>query len=231
MSHEIENNKTDITVTGLKGLASIIPGIGGIVSELIGQTIPGQRIDRIAEFIKMLNERISRIEIQQESINTFFIDIFEDSALQALRALTTQRNEYLANFVTQAIGIETTQYEVKKKLIFILSELSDLDIEILKSFNSFEHIRMKQKFYCEPLAYGPYERLSDQEKNDYDAKAIAWHIHVSSLEKLGLLSAEYETSQIRLNSKITQPPVSGYKITTLGKLLLRSISFLNPSAT
>jgi hypothetical protein len=47
------HSPTDYGVSAAKGLAGLIPGIGGIVAEIIGAVIPNQRVDRIARFLEI----------------------------------------------------------------------------------------------------------------------------------------------------------------------------------
>jgi hypothetical protein len=224
MAQNLENNRTDIIVTDLKMVASLVPGVGSFLSELIGQIIPGQRQDRIANFLRELDVRMRDIEMDQLQVNTYFVDILEDAALQSIKALSEERNKYLANFTVSSIGISDDQFEVKKKLIFILSELTDLDVEILNGFYTNSETKIRKRFQYEHLAVGPYRNLSDAEKKEYDSKSIAWDMHISTLERLALIYPDYEQKELRLNSKVGMPKIKCYRISVLGSLLLRSIS-------
>lgn len=56
----LEENKTDKVVKGLKAISSLCPYAGGLFSEIITSVIPNQRIDRIAEFLKILDMKLSK---------------------------------------------------------------------------------------------------------------------------------------------------------------------------
>lgn len=61
-SKELDNNKTDYLVSGLKSLAGAIPFGGTFVGEIFGTIIPHQRLDRFADFLKQLAEKVETLE-------------------------------------------------------------------------------------------------------------------------------------------------------------------------
>lgn len=75
---EIENlssNETDVAVAGLKGLLSLIPIVGSILSETIAFHIPNQRIDRLENFAKLLSAKFENIDdLVKENLKDKFND-------------------------------------------------------------------------------------------------------------------------------------------------------------
>ena len=61
-SKELDNNKTDYLASGLKSLAGAIPFGGTFVGEIFGTSIPHQRLDRFADFLKQLAEKVETLE-------------------------------------------------------------------------------------------------------------------------------------------------------------------------
>ena len=52
---ELENNKTDLIISFSKSIVGVVPIAGPLLSELVGQVIPNQRIDRLTKYIKILD--------------------------------------------------------------------------------------------------------------------------------------------------------------------------------
>src|SRR5688572_12945703 len=70
----------------LKGAAGTIPVVGGAIAELVGSIIPGQRMDRLVDFVERLGRKLAHVErdvldarMRQEE----FTDLLEDGLLQA----------------------------------------------------------------------------------------------------------------------------------------------------
>jgi hypothetical protein len=142
--------------------------------------------------------------------------------------LSEQRTTQLAHFLVQAAEEGELHFDVDKRLLQILAELSDTEIAILRSHQGLEWTRLQQQFYCEPIAYGPYHELSDAEKNAYDTRRVAWDLHVHALERLGLLDGQVRAigptrTDFDMDEATGRPRVDSYCITPLGGLLLRRI--------
>ncbi len=75
----LDDNKTDFAVAVAKGTLGAIPGVGGIAAEIVGTLIPRQRLDRIAEFLEILGEKVAGVErdmLEQKMKSEEFIDLF-----------------------------------------------------------------------------------------------------------------------------------------------------------
>lgn len=235
MSTTLDANATDITVTGLKAVASLVPGVGGLVGELIGQVIPGQRLDRVATFLRELESRLETLERAPQPTPEF-VDLFEDATLQSLKALSAERIQQLATFVAKAAPTGGESFDVDKRLLQILSDLTDSDLEVLKAHTDIRtRFRLEQATYVEPLAYGPYNRLDDDEKNQYDARRLAMDLHIAALVRSGLLIPEIRPlgpgpNDYEFDRATGQPVVHGHRISSLGTLLLRRLGALSAEA-
>ncbi len=155
---ELKENELDRGVALTKGIAGAIPFAGPIISEIISTIIPNQRIDRIAKFLEFLDQKISRIEQETLKKDKYFVDLFEDCLIQATRALSEKRNRYIAIFLSKSKNLDEATYSAKKKLLHILEELTDQDIDLLKSIKN--PLQRDNSFYG-GLSYGSYQRLSD----------------------------------------------------------------------
>ena len=103
---ELDNLRVDSVVSLEKGIVGAIPLGGPLFAEIIGMTIPNQRVDRIVAVLKILDERLSSFEKEQLRSNKYALDLFEDGMQQAARSLTEERNKYIAIFIQQCSGVE-----------------------------------------------------------------------------------------------------------------------------
>ena len=56
-SKELRKNLTDLAVATGRGAANLVPFVGPFLAEIIGSTIPHQRMDRVAKFAADLEGR------------------------------------------------------------------------------------------------------------------------------------------------------------------------------
>lgn len=126
--------KEDILTVLFKGAAGAIPIAGPLFSEIIGATIPNQRVDLIEEFAKSLEkklEKISKVLLQQKIKEPETVDLFEDALIQSTRALSQERIDYIASILKNSITQEELDHLEYKRLLSILAELNDAEIIIL----------------------------------------------------------------------------------------------------
>jgi hypothetical protein len=136
----------DELVSLLKGSAGIVPFAGGFLAEVISSVIPNQRIDRIADYLEELSKRLVEFEYRQIKENKLYRDLFEDTIIQASRSLSSERNQYLAQFVKNTLDISQDHYAVQKKLLFILQELTDCDIKFLVDVQNHGFYKASEPF-------------------------------------------------------------------------------------
>ena len=114
MSTPLNMQKVDYVLSAAKAALSCIPFAGSLLTELAGTIIPNQRIDRIANFAKSLETRISRIEqdfVNNQLKDESFTDLLEEGLRQAARSLTDERREYIAALISNSLtskDIQTT---------------------------------------------------------------------------------------------------------------------------
>lgn len=75
-SKELKPNWVDYSVAAARGGLNLVPVVGPLFAEIIGTTIPNQRIDRISEFaielerkIDDMSEKAYRLSIEQSTIH------------------------------------------------------------------------------------------------------------------------------------------------------------------
>ena len=134
---DLENNKSDKTVIGLKTILEVVP-FGSLFSEIITNVIPNQRMERVVLFVEILNEKLKYLEkdvVEQKTKTEEFTDLLQDGIQQASRALTEDRLEYIALLLKNSLTDEELEHLEKKKLLSLLNQLNDTEIIWLKKYS------------------------------------------------------------------------------------------------
>lgn len=224
----LDHNRVDSAISLAKSIVGALPYGGALFGEIIGMTIPNQRLDRVVAVLKVLDERLSSIERAHLKTNKYALDLFEDGIQQAARALTAERNKYIATFVRLCTEVDERAYGVKKKLFYILQELTDLDIDILISLENGSASTIEYKLCPKNLTYGEYKKLSDQQKYEYNSRKESWSLHIATLKRHGLIAPEREKPDIdgtnyHIDEDTGLPKIMWYNVTSLGRVFLQSI--------
>lgn len=153
------------------------------------------------------------------------IDLMEDGFLQAARALSEERIEHIASLLKNSLTDEDLERSAYKRLLFLLGEINDLEVMILKSYSGNimqqREFRMKhQEAVTEPRVH----LASSQEEVD---KHAIYEAHKTNLAHLGLLKIRFQRPRRgespEFDEKTGMMKSSGYDLTDLGRLLLRTI--------
>ena len=219
-----KNNKTDLIVSTIKSIVGIAPLIGPALQETFDTIIPNQRLDRIAKFAIELDDKLNNITKEQINIKMqqeTFIDLLEEAAFQSTHALSNDRISYIASIVDKALTEKEITDIENKHLLNLLKELNDIEIIWLRFYlvptiGGDEEFRNKHADILELI----HPTLgSDQKELD---KAAIQNSYKEHLSNLGLLEKEVS---IKVGGNTNPIETKGYKITSLGKLLLRQIGF------
>lgn len=116
-----------------KGLSGAIPVVGPMVAELLGVFIPNQRADRFEKMLVTLEAKVNELGIDRLILGQRFTrpeyrDIFEEGATQAVRAFSKERIHHIANILADGLAQEELEYLKTKKLLQLLSQVSDAEI-------------------------------------------------------------------------------------------------------
>lgn len=242
---DLNENKTDWTVFTLKTGASLVPFVGGALAEIIGQLIPGQRIDRIQKYIELLDESIKRLpeDIVKELLkNELFISLVEDSFYLASRALTDERRRYIVEILERGMTSDDAKINDSKYLLSLLSELNDNEIIWLRYFRE-RTMQQKQKFMQKHGNVLQKEIVTLGSDTKVRRKAAVQDSYAEHLERLGLIKHHLDMQKVvpesagraGLTSKDVNVPnydnfgklkVSYSETTTLGNMLLEHIGLV-----
>ncbi|OED64320.1 hypothetical protein A165_11130 [Vibrio tasmaniensis ZS-17] len=219
---DLKDSPNDYLLSLVKGGAGMIPVVGAIVSEMIGSTIPNQRLDRVAAFLTELGKRLDELEFNLIHENVYLRDLFEDAMLQASRALSEERNKYLAQFVKNTLYLPEDSHSVQKKLLYILQELTDKDIEFLVTLRDYGFYQARQPFNLPT----PTQNELLNPNRDFMTTSLGLHIH--SLERLDLVRLEYaledeEFPESNIDAYTGLKEITECEITKIGTLLLSTI--------
>jgi hypothetical protein len=230
MRKQMSTEKADVTTILGKGLLGAIPFVGPLAAEIVGTIIPNQRIDRIESLLRLLESKIQDYEkerVKQRIVSPEYVDLMEDGFWQAARALSEERKDYIASLLKNSLTDDELKYIEYKRLMSILGELNDFEILILKSKTLYPHQPEHREFWelHKHLFKLPVLTVAEatQEKTDKETIHKAHKLHLASL---GLLKAKFSKSrqpQPEFDYETGKIKASGYDITRLGKLLLRSI--------
>ena len=227
--NELENRKEDLIASALKGICGTLPIVGSSIAEIIGYLIPKQRIDRIASLLKALEAKIDpeeKAKVEAKMLEDKSIDLMEDGFLQAARALSEKRIEYIASLLKNGLTDEDLEQSAYKRLLFLLGEINDVEVLILKSHSIYlmverEKFREKHK---ETLTTPLASLRAPREDHD---KATIHETYRTNLVRLGLIKMDFRQlgweESPELDKETGMMKARGYESTSLGRLLLRSI--------
>lgn len=211
---ELAPNRRDRLVSVAKATAAAVPFVGGVISELLTETIPELRFDRAIAFIRELDEELRRINAKLENVernlkNEQGIDLLEEGILQASRSVSTDRKLRLARLVARSLGGEELEYEQARSLLSIYRGLTDPEIIWLIFYSMNPALgRGPHSDWIEqhPEVLKPISKEMGAPQEQHERAAIQ-DLWKENLKRYGLIQA-------RGNSM---------SITTLGRMLVRYI--------
>jgi hypothetical protein len=213
----------------------MVPVVGSLVAEIVGNIIPNQRVDRIVRFVQLLDERLGKLE--QETLKTKFthppvVDLLEDAFTQAARATSQERLEHIANVVANGLSeVELNESETKR-MLWLLGQITDAEVVILRSklVMTNEDAKRDAEFrskHEQLLAPDVTHMGSSEEEFEEAALKASYRQH---LHDLGLI--RYRFRQPRrgempeFDDNTGMMKASGSEVTRLGKMLLRYLNLI-----
>ncbi len=231
MTDDLKQNKTDTLVAAAKSALGVVPFAGPLLAELVGNLVPNQRLDRLTKYVEVLEQRLSEInggKIEKTLNDIEGLDLFEESFVQASRALTDERRKYIANIVANGIDDDAIEYYESKYLLKLLQELNEQEIIWLRSFmfitmGGGEDFRNKHSNILTPI-------VATLGSDDATLKkASLQSSYKEHLERLGLARSRYrmdrKTGMPEFDKFTGRPSVTYVELTTLGRMLLSQIGF------
>jgi len=241
-SVELDASAKDRGFSVAKITLSYIPFVGPALAELVSVTIPNQRMDRFAEFMRQLNERVDEIEMVLKNEGKEYperIALIETGAEQSTRARSNERIKRIASIVIR--GINNTEQEALElhRLLRILPQIDDQELLLLYYFAGDG-----QKKREISTALNLPEELRHGSDRELFKKHQLFVLGIEHLSALGLLNTDVPDVEISfprsrmLDGSAVAPKVQkskkdkadayqalrNFRITSLGHLMVEALS-------
>lgn len=221
---QLDTNSTDYVVSGLKSLAGAIPFGGTFVGEILGNVIPHQRIDRIADFLKQLSSKVEQLEknsyiwldeLKKSKDNVFLYEL-------ALRYSLETNSETLHNCFASVIfsSIQNKDSDILKneRIMKSISELNEAEIIWLIWFarphGLFNQTEFEKKY--SDILLPPTSSSGREEDKIYNAMKMQY---ISNLTEKGLLYRR----NVRIGSPGYITNLSDLSITKYGAIIVDAL--------
>jgi hypothetical protein len=189
----------------------MVPYAGSVIAELITEVVPGQRHDRIGDWVHHLAQRLASVEeatLRERIREPENVALFEEGVYQAARAFSAERRRQIAELVAGGIADDRRDYIESHRVLRLLGELDDAEIIILAGYLQKNRDGDYWNRHANVLHDLAMDLQSSRDQIDTDTVRKAGRQH---LVQLGLLDqgALGGAASIQLNG--------------LGRLLLRRI--------
>lgn len=210
----LKTTRQDIVAALARGSVGAIPFAGSLLVEIVDAVIPGQKLDRVVDFIRALSEQAQVLEerqslLEQQLRSDEGSDLLEEGILQASRAISAERREAIARILVSGISEESLEYDRTKKLLSILNDLTDSELLLLQ-------------YYAEPVTMGSPRHKAMMETNPGLLRPVSREMGRSSQEaERGAFRDSYERTLVAHG--LLERTQHGLSITTLGRFLVDRI--------
>lgn len=223
-----EDEKDALAATG-RALAGLVPGFGGVIGEFFTKVIPRQRLERIVDYLRNLQERLDRQEASIEQLlkDKERADLIEEGAYQAARATTDERIRAIASLVANGIDPDDAAIVRKKRLARLLAAIDDDELMILNAYGQSYGGNAREAWDAISMPDPAHLR---QDLAGLDAAKL-YDAGKNHLLRLGLLQKRYRKPTRGQEPKFD--PRKGdfehtLEVSYLGRLLLRFIDKPSP---
>jgi len=234
VQEELERSGAGAELVGAlaTGLANYIPKVGPIIAEAINVNIPRQKIDNLIIFAQVLGDRIKYLEddlVTQKTQTAEFNDLLEDVLHQASRALTDERRQHIAALLTNSLSSEDLAHVEQKKLLALLGELNDAEIQMLKYY-SLQGTEQREFAERHTELFTPISRTFGAPQINLDKGALQ-DSYRNKLMEVGLVRPVFKKpakgTVPEFDDNTGRLKASSHTATSLGRLLLRYIDELS----
>ena len=224
----VDPTARDRGMSALQGLIGALPVVGSIVANVIGQLIPEQRQERMRQYLVELERRLGDVEqgvLRDKLAEPGKIDLFEDGAVQASRALSAQRLEYIASVVARGLTSAEREEIEAKRVLRLLDQVDDDQIVILEA-KLTRNLNSESFYDRHEAVLGPIRAHMQSPQKDLD-RAAMYRLARRQLVDLGLLQQTFRKPRKgevpEFDEKTGMVKAQGTRLSPLGRLLLRRI--------
>jgi len=237
----LDTEAKDRAFSVAKATLSYIPFAGPALAELVSVTIPNQRMDRFAEFMRLLNERVETIESILNDKGKSYperIALIETGAEQSSRARSNVRIQHIAALVVQGIDQNEQGALESHRILRILPQIDDQELLLLFFFGG--SAQQKQDAYS---SLNLPKQLQYTSSEELRKKHRLFVLGLEHLSDIGLLESKLPSVEFvkpqnrRLDGGFSLPNIkkrnvgkanahaalSEYKITPLGRFLVEAV--------
>lgn len=217
-----------VMVVAVKGALGMIPGVGGLLAEVASQFIPQQRVERLEAYVEYLGARFDEIDpskLREQIKDPERIDLFEEGALQSVRALSSERLDYISSVVARGISGDDKARIEAKRMLKLLHEVDDDQIIILAG--KLNRNERDNSFHERHAAiFEPPRVHLGSESSELDKEAL-FELARIELVRLGLLAPTFKTLKKgdlpEFDHKTGMMKQQSRRLTPLGRMLLRHV--------
>jgi len=146
-----KNISKDIAISTVKGAASAVPVVGGLISEYISLTTDLIASKRQKEWQDMVNEKLTKIEcnISEIASNDFFYSCVQTATVGALKSYQTEKRMLFANALYNSYVLPDITEEKKIIFISLIDKYTLLTIKLLQCYSTDNYEKYDAKIYKE----------------------------------------------------------------------------------
>lgn len=213
-----------------KGAAGLIPMVGGPLAEIVGVVVPGQRVDRIAAYLRSLALRVNDLADEVKTnlaSNAEKIDLIEEGGYQSARATSRQRIEQIVEAVSRGLSEDDADVIRRKRLLLILGELDEDEVNLLNAYG-------KSYAGADRQAFDQVHRPNPPHMQSTTAELDRDRLHQvgrENLLRLGLLKKNYgnvKKGQIPDFDASKGDFNHSVEVSYLGRMVLKEIGMQTP---
>lgn len=225
---ELEPNINDTITSALKSMFGPVHDIGSFLSELAGIYIPNQRIDRVSKFLIVLDKKLNFISeniVNELKQNPEFIELIELGIISAVNTASNKRRDYISELIINGISSEEIEIYESKYLLKLLEEINDIELIWLRyhlhqGVNSDKEFRTLHEKTISDIRVHTKSTMVEINKA---AIQTSYKEHLVRLKLLNQIISFNREKGIPEYDNQGNAKISHYKITDLGKLILKQI--------
>jgi hypothetical protein len=190
----LQNSTNDHAAAVSKALLGMVPYAGSLLAELAGSLIPNQRMERVAKFAAILEERLKGVEdelLKKRWQDDRFLELAEEVVRQAARATSDERRTYLAEVLAKEMTGEQLEENDSRHLLRILGELNDVEVVWLRYYarNHFEGFEEFSALHKDIIQQKSFDSYSSEEARI--SSAALKESYINHLVQLGLMNEDF----------------------------------------
>jgi len=197
--------------SALKMVVGMVPLVGSVLTEAVEHIIPDSRMRSLLGTCQKLERRVREQEVSVEALKERVrepadAELLQDALLQAERARSDERQGYIATLLLRALTDEERRTAQHRFILSLLNGLSDEEVIILR-LDAKASARDEDFRRLHGATIEGRRRVALNDSLDKHDGFAVYDGYAGHLRRLGLMDE------------------SG-KVTTLGRLLLRTIGLL-----